>query len=358
MKNYDDIICEYFEYSLTFEGDKPKFKIKLLEKYKTGSTTPFRPGTRTPYSGVQKEYYTHYLGNKGINVWEARKTLCSVFDGWLDFCKRVMKLNDTDISNLDKYQSSISSKIKEKLNTHYSSPNAILTKEKYKKRTEKWSKVIGRMNSDKWSDESWKMEEMKRRNESGFYIEVAEKNKLRMGNPDYKKMFLEAVNDPKRIKKISESSKKMWQRFKETHPDEMYNIVNSGAKKNFELNGYKMNSIEFIIGSLLNSLSIKWEYNKCFTFGKSLYSADFYIPEHNTVVECYGDFWHASPRLFSDGDVIFRKKSVNEIRKKNEKRKKDFVDNDINFLYYWEYDIKNNLETIKKDICQSILKKK
>jgi G:T-mismatch repair DNA endonuclease (very short patch repair protein) len=74
---------------------------------------------------------------------------------------------------------------------------------------------------------------------------------------------------------------------------------------------------------------------------------DFYIPSKNLVIECQGDYWHANPRKYGLNNT-------NDIQKKNierDNRKKNYLlKNDIENLFIWEFDIKNNFHIIKKQI--------
>jgi len=64
----------------------------------------------------------------------------------------------------------------------------------------------------------------------------------------------------------------------------------------------------------------------------------------NTVIEVYGDYWHANPNLpqFRSGDIIHPtiKKPIQEIWDKDEERRKDIIDAGYHFQQYWESQIK------------------
>lgn len=66
--------------------------------------------------------------------------------------------------------------------------------------------------------------------------------------------------------------------------------------------------------------------------------------KENTVIEVYGDYWHANPNLpqFRYGDTIHptTKKPIQEIWDKDEERRKDIVNAGYHFQQYWESQIK------------------
>lgn len=61
-------------------------------------------------------------------------------------------------------------------------------------------------------------------------------------------------------------------------------------------------SIEIIVGSLLDELGIEYKFEE--PIGQ--YLVDFYLPEHNLVVECDGDYWHNRPGA-RENDAIWDK---------------------------------------------------
>lgn len=109
----------------------------------------------------------------------------------------------------------------------------------------------------------------------------------------------------------------------------------------------KRTSIEVKMGELLDSIGIEWVGNH--PIGRFI--VDVYIPKYNLVIECMGDYWHAN-------DMIYKDKQLNETQLKNidrDRRKKVFLtDSCINYLFYWEYDIKNNIKQIEEDIVNEI----
>lgn len=109
---------------------------------------------------------------------------------------------------------------------------------------------------------------------------------------------------------------------------------------------------EKIIKSILIDFKINFKQNK--HFGN--YNYDFYIENKNILIEVQGDYWHGNPKFFGNG-AKKRKLNERQLFKKNRDVEKATYAKNINMkvIYFWEYDIKNNIEKIKKIIKNKIL---
>jgi very-short-patch-repair endonuclease len=175
-------------------------------------------------------------------------------------------------------------------------------------------------------------------------------------NGSFRDKFKIRVNEPSRIKRISTATKKMWQQARLSDPDKIRRMVHSNAKKSFTFDGISMNSIEFIMASLLSSLNLPFEYETVHTFQNKTYIPDFYIRQHNLIIECFGDYWHANPKYYNDNDCVFRH-TVQTIHERDAEKQRLFTTHGYQYLYFWEHDLRNNLETIKEAICNTLKKK-
>jgi G:T-mismatch repair DNA endonuclease (very short patch repair protein) len=173
---------------------------------------------------------------------------------------------------------------------------------------------------------------------------------------EFQERFKKCANNPTRTEKISIAAKRMWQLARQFDHNKIRNMIYSNSRKSFEFNGVQMNSIEFIMASLLNSLSIVYEYETVHTIDKKTYVPDFYIHEYNLVIECFGDYWHANPKIYNKESMIFRHPAC-EIYKRDAQKRDLFLSAGYQYVVFWEYDLRNNLELIKQQLC-SILKKK
>jgi G:T-mismatch repair DNA endonuclease (very short patch repair protein) len=79
---------------------------------------------------------------------------------------------------------------------------------------------------------------------------------------------------------------------------------------------------------------------------------DEFLPNHNIVIEAWGDFWHANPRRFS-------KNKLTEIQKKNvakdDSRLKYLKACGYIVITLWGYDLKNNITKCQETIQNTIL---
>lgn len=337
-------LLQYFDVELTWDEDFPKIKLQLKESFKITNNPLFRTDGR-PVSGANVQYYIHYLGDDiGESVYNERKKL---------FSKQ--KLIDWYISTFDvdvelrqkmlDYNKYLSKKMTDGQLRQYQSPEGETRRQQIKDRMEldKWK--IAKMNSEKWKDEDFRNRQMQIRKDIGHYENVSKKAKDRMTDPEYKRWFDSRMNDPSRCLKISEHSLKMWKEYKDGVSDRYSSLVfKGGSVKKFELNGYKMNQIEFIVGSLLNDMRKDWVYGKVFKFERKWYMADYFIPDNNLIIECNGDYWHASPKRYVETDVIHSGKLAKEFWEYDLKKQLDFTSNGYKYLILWESEIYDKID--------------
>jgi G:T-mismatch repair DNA endonuclease (very short patch repair protein) len=105
--------------------------------------------------------------------------------------------------------------------------------------------------------------------------------------------------------------------------------------------------IQLSINSILDNNNIQYTREKVFKY----YAVDNYLSNINGIIEVMGDYWHTNPLTYnSDGRYI------NEMQQKQlhrDKLKHSYIQNhyDINILYLWETDIKNNQE-----LCEELIR--
>ncbi len=102
---------------------------------------------------------------------------------------------------------------------------------------------------------------------------------------------------------------------------------------------------QIIINTILSDNHIEYINEKTFKY----YSVDNYLNKTNLIIEVMGDYFHANPILYDSYEEL------NEMQKKDvirDKRKNTYIKryHNINILYLWEYDIKNNLK-----LCEALI---
>ena len=143
--------------------------------------------------------------------------------------------------------------------------------------------------------------------------------------------------------KTSKIQKELWLKKSELEKNVVIRRLNDAM-----IQTKKPTKIELKIESLLNELNIN--FNKNFRLNNFL--VDFYLPNYNLVIECDGDYWHSNP-------LIYNGKELDKIQLKNidrDRRKEEMLrSNEIDFIRFWEYDIKNNFTEVKNKLL-TILK--
>jgi G:T-mismatch repair DNA endonuclease (very short patch repair protein) len=347
-----NLIVEYFDIKKFSEKGVTKIKLSLKESKKIRNDIP-RRFDNMPFSGATVEYYQHYLGkDTGSLVYSERRKLfakISLINWYISY------FNPDDSDQLLQEISNLKGKISKAIIDFYDSPTGELAKEKLKVKTAYWAPILAKRNSERWKDKDWASEQMQKRKDSGFYANNVEKSKIRHANPEFRQKMLIANRSPERIAKISKAAKNMWAQAKLNDPDKVRRMMISSRNKNYSFNGIGMNSVEYIMAKLLEEIGEEFVYEKVVTFGKISYIPDFYLPTSNTIIECYGDYWHANPAKFSPLDSVFRI-PVGEIWDRDRNRERLFLENGYQYLSFWEHNIVNSLSTVKKQLC-NILKK-
>lgn len=86
-----------------------------------------------------------------------------------------------------------------------------------------------------------------------------------------------------------------------------------------------------------------------------VFSFDIYLITYNIYIEIDGDYWHSNPRIYKNGPQT-KSQKINYFR--DLKKDKFCKENNLNLIRIWEYDIKNNIEAVKKTILEAINDKK
>lgn len=78
---------------------------------------------------------------------------------------------------------------------------------------------------------------------------------------------------------------------------------------------------------------------------------DYYLPDHNLIIEVNGSYWHADPRLYEDKKLTNTQK--HDIRV-DEYKKKWALLHGIPILYIWEKDIRENPSAVIKALKERL----
>jgi len=146
----------------------------------------------------------------------------------------------------------------------------------------------------------------------------------------------------------SNECKKQWLTKIYMNTDDFKNMVKENGRKVLlkflESGNSRVTDIQNIINNLLKELNISYKNEKIF----GNYAVDNYLIKYNLIIECQGGYWHADNRIY---DEIKYDRQLRSIRR--DKSKKNFFKNNynINILFLWEIDIKNNI-----NLCKELIK--
>lgn len=106
--------------------------------------------------------------------------------------------------------------------------------------------------------------------------------------------------------------------------------------------------IENIIYKVLKDLGLK---NIKRNTQINYHNVDFLV--NDTIIECYGDYWHCNPTLF-DKEYFNKglKMSANAKWLKDKMRQTILEMKGYKYIYFWESDIHNNLKNVIQEICK------
>lgn len=85
-----------------------------------------------------------------------------------------------------------------------------------------------------------------------------------------------------------------------------------------------------------------------------LYRVDFY--HDNKVIEFFGDYWHANPKIYQPNRIMVGGKLAEDIQSNNDRKIRALRNKGIEVLVVWEHDYKMNKQA-EIDKCLAFLKK-
>lgn len=145
--------------------------------------------------------------------------------------------------------------------------------------------------------------------------------------------------------KISKIKKLEWENKTEEEKSIVINRLNDAMIQN-----KKPTKIEIKLNKFLNGEGIKFESNHPI----KNFRVDFYLKDYNLVIECDGDYWHGNPKFYNPKELgVIQLKNFDRDKRKEEMLKS----NKIDIIRFWEYDIKNNFNTVKQIIWEKLQKK-
>lgn len=136
------------------------------------------------------------------------------------------------------------------------------------------------------------------------------------------------VYTPEQRAIIGEQSRERWKNADEAMLERARQRAHLASIASQQVN---VSSLEVQVKGLLDALSIRYEQQKAI----GIYTADFFLPDHNLILEIYGCYWHGCTKCGW------------EYPKKNgyDKRREAYIRAcGYNFFILWEHDMKSELD--------------
>jgi G:T-mismatch repair DNA endonuclease (very short patch repair protein) len=187
------------------------------------------------------------------------------------------------------------------------------------------------------------------------------------GFHEYVKKIIEVRYNTDYNKFVSNKSKKVWESKTDDEKTEwLYNSILSDSAKMKSLSnrtGFVVSKIEDTVSHVLSELNIIHTRQYIIKYNGIRKFYDFYLADYDVIIEVNGDYWHASPTLYTENDVIkypFGYKTAKEVWERDLIKRQHAERKNIPILYIWEYELKQNkndlISFIKNklyEICQN-----
>jgi very-short-patch-repair endonuclease len=197
-------------------------------------------------------------------------------------------------------------------------------------------------------------------------IKKTRKEKFASGEYDYiKKAIKETRKDPKLGEKISKTKQKNPYKFSSESIQKMVDSRTGTIRSDLTKEKMSKSAINRLLREGKNHRSyLEIDFENIFeelniTFSHSFYVPsikkiyDFYLPDHNILIEIDGDFWHCNPIKYPEPTCKTQKINIINDKFKNEWAQ----ENGYKLLRFWENDINNNILEVKKTLLENLKKK-
>lgn len=135
-------------------------------------------------------------------------------------------------------------------------------------------------------------------------------------------------------KKTSNTQRKQWKRLSEEKKEHRRVVWASQVLKKKHLRSSK----EIIVENILNEIGVYFKPS----YQISRFIFDFWIPNKNVCVECYGDYWHCNPHIYDKANKYQQENIDRDIKKLELLHSKSYE-----ILILWEYDIVHHLDKVR-----------
>jgi len=183
-------------------------------------------------------------------------------------------------------------------------------------------------------------------------ISVGSKGRCRKCAPS--KIILNPDVQKKKSEKVSISVKKRWENPE--YKEKLKKSLSLAINKKYENEEYiekRSIGIYKFLSKMSSKMELKvYEYIKDFGYLNSIrvgrYVVDFINNDNKIIIECYGDYWHCNPKIYTPDYFCKGKKlTAKEIWKSDSKRKLHLENLGYVVIEIWESEINENGYNIK-----------
>ncbi len=148
---------------------------------------------------------------------------------------------------------------------------------------------------------------------------------------------LKSVRSKAAWKSKTEEEKKKW----------LNKSILSDSSKRKRRKGIRISSLEKKVERGLISIGIQYQVQFLINFSNCYRYYDFFLPGNNLLIEVFGDYYHANPKIYKADDLLLSRsngKTAKELWKANNKRLLLAKNAGYKTAVIWESDLKEILE--------------
>lgn len=182
---------------------------------------------------------------------------------------------------------------------------------------------------------------------------IALSSKRLWQDPEYRKKVIKAMSKLRSDKFKKEQSERVKKWYKENRKQReirsvsMKNSWSEGkivSNNNRSINRSKGETKLALI--LKEIISDKVEVGKTLCIGNNWYFPDIYIKKDNRIIEFYGDYWHANPKIYRQDEIVYYGRKAKDIWEHDKDRLATFSFGGYLVDIIWESDFKENMNYI------------
>ena len=95
---------------------------------------------------------------------------------------------------------------------------------------------------------------------------------------------------------------------------------------------------------------ISCEEKQTIKIGNNWYLPDIFVSKDGIIIEYFGDYWHANPKIYNSDDIIHHDLSAQNIWEHDYKRQKELEDLGYRMIIVWDSEYKKDKQQILNSI--------